>query len=146
MKRLVGLLAILGLFLTACFDTFIYQKSLSEFSERFVKANSDEDMDAMLELYDTGGLQERDLAILKTALSFEIGLPILSISFEGLSGAPEESITYEHDDISYEASLTPKLRMLVEYDIEGRLSSKFSIGRNFEKEWKIITAIPQNKK
>ena len=146
MKRLVGLLAILGLFLTACSDTFIYQKSLVEFSERFAQANADENLDAMLELYDTDNLQESDLAILKTALSFEIGLPILSISFEGLSGAPEESIDYEHDGISYQASLTPKLRMLVVYEIEGRLSSKFSIGRNSNKEWKIITAIPHNKK
>lgn len=146
MNRLVSLLVILSLSLTACSDTFIYQFSLNAFSERFAKANSEEDMDAMLSLYSTESLEESDLAILKTALSFEIGLPILSISFEELSGAPEESIAYEHDGIPYEASLTPKLRMLVEYAVEGQLRSKFSIGRNSKKEWKIITAIPRNKK
>ena len=34
-------------------------------------------------------------ANLKTALSFEIGLPIKRIYFEALSGTPEESIAYE---------------------------------------------------
>ncbi len=134
MKRHVGLLVILCILLSACSDTFIYQKSLSQFSERFAKAN-----------YATGGLEETDLAILETALSFEIGLPIQSISFQELSGAPEESIAYEHEGIEYKASLAPKLRMLVEYADEGQLRSKFSIGRNPKKEWKIITAIPKNK-
>lgn len=145
MKRHVGLLVILCILLSACSDTFIYQKSLSQFSERFAKANSDEDMDAMLSLYAREGLEERDLAILETALSFEIGLPIQSISFQELSGAPEESIAYEHEGIEYKASLAPKLRMLVEYADEGQLRSKFSIGQNPKKEWKIITAIPKNK-
>ena len=146
MKRPVGLLVILSLSLIACSDTFVYQKSLNQFSERFVKANTEEDMDAMLELYATKELEETDFAILKTALSFEIGLPIQSISFEELTGAPEESIAFEHEGIEYGASLTPRLRMLVEYAVEGRLASKFSIGRNSKKEWKIITAIPKNKK
>ena len=146
MKRHVWLSVILFILMTACSDTFIYQKSLSQFSERFAKANSDEDMDAMLSLYATEGLKERDLAILKTALSFEIGLPIQSLRFQELSGAPEESIAYEHESIEYKASLAPKLRMLVTYADKGQLRSKFSIGRNSKKEWKIITAIPKDKK
>lgn len=146
MKRPVGLLVILSLSLIACSDTFVYQKSLNQFSERFIKANSEEDMDAMLGLYATKELEEIDFAILKTALSFEIGLPIQSISFEELTGAPEEFIAFAHEGIEYEASLTPRLRMLVEYSVEGQLASKFSIGRNSKKEWKIITAIPKNKK
>ena len=61
MKRHVWLSVILFILMTACSDTFIYQRSLSQFSERFAKANSDEDMDAMLSLYATGGLEETDI-------------------------------------------------------------------------------------
>ena len=145
MKRRIGLLVILSFLLSACSDTFIYQKSLNEFSESFLKANLEEDMDAMLGLYATNGLKKTDLAILKTALSFEIGLPIQTISFEELTGAPEESIAYEHEGIEYGASLTPRLRMHVIYAVEGQLTSKFSIGRTSKKEWKIITAVPKDK-
>ena len=144
MKRRIGLLVILIFLLSACSDTFIYQKSLNEFSETFLKANLEENMDAMLSLYATNGLKKSDLAILKTALSFEIGLPIQTISFEELSGTPEESIAYEHEGVAYEASLTPKLRMNVKYAVEGQLTSKFCIGRTSNKEWKIITAVPKN--
>ena len=108
MKRRIGLLVILSFLLSACSDTFIYQKSLNEFSESFLKANLEEDMDAMLGLYATNGLKKTDLAILKTALSFEIGLPIQTISFEELTGAPEESIAYEHEGIEYGAKLNSK--------------------------------------
>ena len=72
--------------------------------------------------------QKDDLAILKTALSFEIGLPIQTISFEELTGAPEESIAYEHEGIEYGASLSPRLRMIVIYAVEGQLTSKFTLG------------------
>lgn len=145
MKRRIGLLVILSFLLSACSDTFIYQKSLNEFSESFLKANLEENMDAMLSLYATNGIKKGDLAILKTALSFEIGLPIQTISFEELTGAPEESIAYEHEGVSYEASLTPRLSMHVKYAVEGQLKSKFSIGRTSKKEWKIVTAIPKDK-
>ena len=94
MKRRIELIVILSFLLSACSDTFIYQKSLNKFSESFLKANLEENMDAMLGLYATNGLKKTDLAILKTALSFEIGLPIQTISFEELTGAPEESIAY----------------------------------------------------
>ena len=144
MKRRIGLI-ILSFLLSACSDTIIYQKSLNEFSGSFLRANLEEDMDAMLGLYATDGLKKTDLAILKTALSFEIGLPIQTISFEELTGSPEESIAYEHEGIKYEASLTPRLRMNVIYAVEGQLTSKFNIGRTSKREWKIITAVPKNK-
>ena len=144
MKRRIGLI-ILSFFLSACSDTVIYQKSLNEFSGSFLKANLEEDVEAMLGLYATDGLKKSDLAILTTALSFEIGLPIKTISFEELTGAPEESIAYEHEGIEYEASLTPRLRMDVSYAVKGQLTSKFNIGRTSKKEWKIITAVPKNK-
>ena len=145
MTRRIGLLVMLSFLLSACSDTFIYKKSLNEFSESFLKANLEENMDAMLSLYATNGLKKSDLAILKTALSFEIGLPIRTISFEELTGAPEESIAYEHEGVAYEASLAPRLRMHVTYAVEGQLASKFSIGRTSRKEWKIITAVPKDK-
>ena len=143
MKLLIGILVILSFLLSACSDTFIYKKSLKKFSESFLKANLEEDMDAMLALYATNGLKKTDLVILRTALSYEIGLPIQTISFEKLTGSPEESIAYEHEGVEFTASLTPRLRMNVVYAIEGQLTSKFTIGRNSKKEWKIITAIPK---
>ena len=146
MRKLLGLFVILSILLSACSDTTIHQKSLSEFAERFTIANAPEDMDAMLGLYALKGIKKNDLSILRTALSFEIGLPIEAIRFQELTGAPEESIAFQHQSIEYQASLTPKLRMLVEYATEEKLKSKFSIGQNAKKEWKIITAIPKNKK
>lgn len=146
MKNRFGLFIILSVLLSACSDTFVHQKSLSEFAERFEIANASEDMNAMLELYALNGIKKNDLSILRTALSFEIGLPIKAIHFQELTGAPEESIAFQHQNIEYGASLAPKLRMLVEYAVEGQLTSKFSLGKNTQKEWKIITAIPKNKK
>lgn len=146
MKIRIVLFLILGLLLALYFNTLVQQKSLNELSDRFILANTSEDMGAMLSLYALEGIKEKDLAILKTALSFEIGLPIQSISFQDLTGTPEESIAYQHQGIQYKASLVPKLRMVVEYAVEGQLTSKFSIGQNPKKEWQIITAIPDNKK
>ena len=71
MKRRIGLIVILSFLLSACSDTFIYQKP-HEFSESFLKANLEENMDTLLGLYATNGLKKTDLAILKTALSFEV--------------------------------------------------------------------------
>ena len=42
MKRRIGLLVILSFLLSTCSDTIIYQKSLNEFSESFLKANLEE--------------------------------------------------------------------------------------------------------
>lgn len=143
MKLLIAILVILSFLLGSCSDTLVYKDSLNDFSDSFLEANLEEDIDAMLDLYETNGLKKSDLRILKTALSFEIGLPIQTISFEKLTGSPEESIAYEHEGVEFTASLTPRLRMNVVYAIEGQLTSKFTIGRNSKKEWKIITGIPK---
>ena len=130
----------------ACSDLILHKKSLQDFAENFENANAREDMEALLELFDRNLMDPKDLTVLKTALSFEIGLPIERIYFETLSGAPEESISYEKGETAYRGSSKPKCRMIVDYANHDGLRSKFTLGRNHNREWKIVTAIPNPKK
>ncbi|RCL30302.1 MAG: hypothetical protein DBX03_02470 [Puniceicoccaceae bacterium] len=139
------LFAFLGLNL-ACSDLILHQKSLKNFATDFERANLEEDMEALLNLFDRANMDTKDLTVLQTALSFEIGLPIERIYFQTLSGAPEETIAYEKGGTAYRGSLAPKYRMVVDYDTRGGLRSKFTLGLNNNRDWKIITAVPNIKK
>ena len=130
----------------ACSDLILHQKSLKDFAADFETANAQEDMEALLELFDRKRMDPKDLTVLKTALSFEIGLPIKRIYFEALSGTPEESIAYEKAGTAYRGSLKPKCRMVVDYANHDGLRSKFTLGRDQNRKWKIVTAIPNPKK
>lgn len=130
----------------ACSDLVLHQKSLKNFAKDFENANAAEDMEALLNLFDRARMDPKDLTVLKTALSFEIGLPIERIYFEALSGAPEETIAYERSGTAYQASTTPKYRMVVDYANQEGLRAKFTLGRDKNRDWKIVTAVPNLEK
>lgn len=135
---------LVSLTVIGCSDLVLNKKSLNAFSESFIAANESRDVEAMLELFALEDADQKTINLLRIAVEFEIGLPIESLVFESLSGAPEEIINYTHNGISYEPSLKPKYRMKVQYDVEGQLASKYTLGRNIENDWRIVTAVPKN--
>jgi hypothetical protein len=135
---------LVSLTVIGCSDLVLNKKSLNAFSESFIAANESRDVEAMLELFALEDADQKTINLLRIAVEFEIGLPIESLVFESLSGAPEEIINYTHNGISYEPSLKPKYRMKVQYDVEGQLASKYTLGRNIENAWRIVTAVPKN--
>lgn len=149
MKLRVRVFSIVTCFLVisnfvGCSDLVLNKKSLSAFSESFIAANESRNVEAMLELFALDQADQRTINLLRIAIEFEIGLPIESLAFESLSGAPEEIIDYTHNGISYKPSLEPQYRMKVQYDVEGQLASKYTLGRNIENDWRIVTAVPKN--
>ena len=149
MKLRVRVFIIITFFLAiskfvGCSDLVLNKKSLSAFSESFMAANESRNVEAMLELFAFEEADQKTINLLRIAIEFEIGLPVESLVFESLSGAPEEIIDYTHNGISYRPSLKPKYRMKVQYDVEGQLASKYTLGRNIENDWRIVTAVPEN--
>lgn len=149
MKLRVRVFIIITFFLAiskfvGCSDLVLNKKSLSAFSESFMAANESRNVEAMLELFAFEEADQKTINLLRIAIEFEIGLPVESLVFESLSGAPEEIIDYTHNGISYRPSLKPKYRMKVQYDVEGQLASKYTLGRNIENAWRIVTAVPKN--
>lgn len=96
----------------------------------------------MLALYELGGTTEWTINLLRTALLYEHQLPIRSIRFEPLSGAPEETIYFTHQGIEYGPTLEPRLRMRVRYATEDGFESLFTIGQNPEGAWRIVSSRP----
>ncbi len=115
---------------------------LQALSDAFHQANQSESIEPMLALYHLDGVCPKTLTRLKGALNFELGIPIRSIEFEPLTGAPEESISFVHDNITYGPSLPPAYRMRVTYEQEDGLTSLFTVGRNSNGHWKIVCARP----
>lgn len=111
-------------------------------ADAFHQANQADSIDPMLQLYCLDGVDPSTLNRLKGALKFELGIPIRSIEFEPLTGAPEECIAYVHNDVRYGPSLPPGYRMRVTYDQEDGFSSLFTVGRESNGPWKIICARP----
>ncbi len=116
---------------------------LDSLEAAFRAANKAETIEPMLALYHTEGSDERTIDLLKAALDFELGLPIKSIRFESLHGAPEESIAFEHDGRHYGPTLEPRRRMRVVYAVEDGFTSLFTIGKTPVGEWRIICAKPK---
>lgn len=119
-----------------------HKAGLEKLANSFREANSASNIEAMLALYELEGSTEQSLSLLKNALNFELGMPIESIEFEPLSGAPEETIHYEHQGILYGPTLEPKHRMRVRYRTDDRFVSLFSIGQNEQGEWRIVSSRP----
>ncbi|MDP4611131.1 MAG: hypothetical protein NWT02_08090 [Opitutales bacterium] len=117
-------------------------EGLDGFATEFRQANQASTVDSLLALYELEGCDDRTLSMLKAALIYELGLPIKRITFEPLSGAPEEAIDYEHDGVRYGPSLTPSQRMRVEYAEEDQFTSLFSIGQTSDGTWRIVSARP----
>lgn len=113
------------------------------FADAFRQANRAEDISPMLDLYHLDGVEKRTIRMLEQALQFELGLPVESIDFEPLSGAPEECIDFTREGVHYGPSLRPSLRMRVVYSVEDRFTSLFTLGRRPDGEWRIVCARPR---
>lgn len=134
------------------FTTIVYLKlaacgpqepnGLDELAEAFRGANQAETIEPMLALYALEGTTESTRNLLKNALLFELGMPVESIDFEPLSGAPEESIHYAHQGMEYGPTLTPGYRMHVRYGTEDNFESRFTIGRLDDGTWRIVSSRP----
>lgn len=143
-KFIIWLLAIIGFTLIACNrPENPLDKDLQVFAEAFRKANKAEDTGPMLDLYHLDGVEKRTVLMLEQALGYELGLPVGSIDFEPLSGAPEESIDFTHDGVRYGPSLEPTLRMRVVYAVEDKFTSLFTLGRTKDGNWRIVSAKPR---
>ena len=116
---------------------------LEAFANAFSEANQATGVEAMLAIYALEGTTENTKNLLKNAILYELGLPIQSISFEPLSGLPEESIEYTHQDVDYVATLEPSMRMRVRYATEDRFESLYCIAQNNAGEWRIVSTRPK---
>ena len=145
MESVKRIFAILLFPLLSCSDFGIHQKSLNLFAKDFEMANTSESLTKMLELYALEGMRSKDLSILKTALSFELGMPIKSIHFEKLNGTPEETINFDHNGLLYQSSIIPRYKMIVAYQTKELFTSRFTIGKDIDNQWKIVTAIATSK-
>ena len=116
---------------------------LEAFADAFREANQATGVEAMLAIYALEGTTENTKNLLKNAILYELGLPIQSISFEPLTGLPEESIKYTHQDVDYVATLEPSMRMRVRYATEDRFESLYSIAQNNAGEWRIVITRPR---
>ena len=115
---------------------------LEAFADAFSEANQATGVEAMLAIYALEGTTENTKSLLKNALLYELGLPIQSISFEPLTGLPEESIEYANQGVDYVATLEPSMRMRVRYATEDRFESLYSIAQNNAGEWRIVSTRP----
>lgn len=138
----VFVLSTLWLANSACSRFEAKEAGLDAFAAEFRQANQASTVDPLLALYELDGCDDRMLSMLKAALLYELGLPIKSITFEPLTGAPEEAINYEHNDVRYGPSLPPSQRMRVEYAVEDDFTSLFSIGQISDGSWRIVSARP----
>ena len=116
---------------------------LEAFADAFTEANQATGVGAMLAIYALEGTTENTKKLLKNAILYELGLPIQSISFEPLTGLPEESIEYTHQGVDYVATLEPSMRMRVRYATGDRFESLYSIAQNNAGEWRIVSARPK---
>ncbi len=126
----------------ACQPSLPEQVALDTFASDFRQANQAEDIEPMLALYELEGTTEATINLLKNALLYELGLPIRSIDFETLTGAPEETIHYTHQGVEYIATLDPRYRMRVRYATEDNFESLFTIGQKTNGEWRIVSSKP----
>lgn len=140
----IGLAAATLLLLNAlaCRPQSRIDPQLDAFAEAFRSANQAPDVSSMLELYAHEGSDPRHLSSLKSALQDELGLPIQSIEFQPLTGAPDEQIDFSHNGIVYGPTLTPQLRMQVHYATADEFTSRFTLGRTTAGEWRILCARP----
>jgi hypothetical protein len=133
-------LAVILLSLTAC--NHEAEDGLNTFADAFRAANQADTIEPMLALYALDGTSENTRNLLKNTLRFELGMPLESIDFEPLSGAPEELINFTHQGIEYGPTLTPAYRMHVRYRTEDNFESRFTIGRLNDGSWRIVSSRP----
>jgi hypothetical protein len=128
--------------LTACQPQNSEESELDAFAVAFRVANEAPDIEPMLTLYALNDSTEATVNFLKNALLYEVGMPILSIGFEPLSGSPEETIRYEHQGIQYGPTIEPLQRMRVRYGTEDAFESLYTIGKDAAGNWRIVSSRP----
>jgi hypothetical protein len=133
---------IVFLLIVACQPNSDRSAQLQNFADEFREANNAPTIDPMLALYHLEGSSARTISLLKNALLFELGLPIQSIEFKPLSGAPEERIHFTYQGIEHGPTLEPRLRMRVRYVTEDSFESTFTIGKNPNGAWRIVSSRP----
>ncbi|MGZ0656173.1 hypothetical protein ACWPKO_09000 [Coraliomargarita sp. W4R53] len=138
MFRLLSICALLALCSCGNQDSV----ELQNFAAVFRAANQANEIEPMLMLYELDESTEQTVNQLKSALTYELGMPIVSIEFEPLSGTPEETIHYTHQGVEYGPTIAPALRMRVRYDTEDYFESLFSIGQNTAGQWRIVSSQP----
>ena len=138
----VTILLFFQLTLSSCSPKGADGASLDAFASDFRAANNGMSIEPMLALYSVDGLTDRTKIMLKNALLYEHGLPILSINFEPLIGSPDEQIEYTYEGIKYGPSIKPIYRMRVCYRTEDRFESLFTIGKNPQGAWRIVSSKP----
>jgi hypothetical protein len=129
--------------LVACRPSSDLPAGLDTLSANFQSANQAETIEPMLALYCLEGCDELTISRLRGALRFELGLPIQSVNFEPLTGAPEETIEFTYNGVAYGPSLEPRYRMRVVYAVEDHFTSLFTVGQHRSGEWQIICAKPK---
>ena len=128
--------------LVGCSTEVKNRADLEDFASAFRLANKGMSIEPMLALYALDGSTDRTKAMLKNALLYEHGLPIHSINFEPLVGSPEEQISYTYEGIKYGPSIEPSYRMRVRYRTEDDFESLFTIGKNPQDMWQIVSSKP----
>ena len=143
-KRITAALWIWALLLCACGPSTPFDsEGLNDFERQFRTATKSANLSTMLELYHLEGTDQETLRMLRAALQTELGLPITQITFEPLTGSPDERIDYEHEGQRYGPTLEPKLRMRVRYATEDRFTSLFTLGQRYDGAWRIISSRPR---
>ena len=115
---------------------------LQKLATDFRAANQSSTIEPMLALYHLEGSNNLNITHLRGALQYELGLPIKKIEFEPLSGAPEETIEFTHNNIRYGPTLQPCYRMRVTYNGKDRFVSLYTIGKTKTGNWRFIAAKP----
>lgn len=133
-------LAVILFSLTACAPEA--DDGLDAFADAFREANQADTIEPMLALYALEGTSENTRNLLRNTLRFELGMPLESINFEPLSGAPEEVINYTHQGVEFGPTLTPGYRMHVRYRTEDNFESRFTIGQLDDGSWRIVSSRP----
>ncbi|MGJ8652203.1 MAG: hypothetical protein ACSHX8_02915 [Opitutaceae bacterium] len=135
-------ITLLFLVLVACTPDTVEDKGHRTLRREFIAANQAETIAPLLALYHLEGCDDTTRTLLKGALQYELGLPIKEISFEPLTGAPEETIHYTHNGVTYGPTLKPTYRMRVIYNVKDGFTSLFSIGQTREGIWRITSSKP----
>ena len=137
------LLVQVSLVLLACDRSEVARyKGTKALAEEFRIASQADTVEPMLALYALEGTEKQTIRMLKEAIEYELNLPISSIQFEPLTGAPEERIDYVHDGVAYGPSLEPRLRMRVLYALEDQFTSLYTVGQLPDGTWRIVCARP----
>ena len=140
----ISIIGFLMTVLIACSPAGIENRDLDDFASAFRAANQAKNLSPMLKLYATSGTDKEQLTALKSALKYELGLPIESIQFYKYTNDTDAQIDYTYQGVPYGPSLPPKILMQVQYSTNDRFMSRFTLGQTEAGSWRIICASPKS--